>query len=176
MVVVLPYDVTWPDAFRQEALHLRRALGDRIVALHHIGSTSVPGLVAKPIIDMLLEVSALEALDACAGRLEALGYEVMGAFGIEGRRYFRKSDASGARTHQIHAFQSGSPHLQRHLAFRDYLRAHPGVAAAYGALKLELLGVSAQAGAYMDGNDAFVRRVEGEALEWVGAAFRRGAM
>jgi len=167
MVVVLPYDLTWPDAFRQEALELRRALGDRIVALHHIGSTSVPGLLAKPIIDMLLEVSALEGLDRGNPQMRALGYEVMGAFGIEGRRYFRKSDADGVRTHQIHAFQSGSPHLLRHLAFRDFLRAHPGVAEAYGALKLELLGVSGQAGAYMDGKDAFVRRVEGEALEWV---------
>lgn len=166
MVVVLPYNPAWPGAFAKEAASLRHALGDLIGALDHIGSTSVPGLAAKPIIDMLLEVPELGALDRGSRVVEALGYEVMGAYGIEGRRYFRKTDAQGVRTHQIHAFQSGSLRLLRHLAFRDYLRAHPVVAAEYGAHKVTLAAACANAQAYMDGKDAFVKLVEADALAW----------
>lgn len=165
MVVVVAYDPSWPQAFACEAGLIEGALGPG-VRLHHIGSTSVPGLAAKPVIDVLMEVACLAALDGEAAVMEALGYEVMGAFGIEGRRYFRKDDARGLRTHQIHAFETGSPHLARHLAFRDYLRAHGDVAAKYGALKLRLAETCADAGAYMDGKDGFVKRVEGEAVAW----------
>ncbi len=119
---------------------------------------------------MLAEVASLEELDACAPTMRGLGYVVMGEFGIPGRRYFRKDDASGVRTHQVHAFETGSPGAVRHLAFRDYLRAHADVAQEYSGLKQRL--VTACAGdieAYMDGKDAFVKDVEHRALEWLAA-------
>jgi GrpB-like predicted nucleotidyltransferase (UPF0157 family) len=79
-------------------------------------------------------VDDLEALDERSARMGDLGYEVMGPFGIEGRRYFRKFDATGRRTHHLHVFSQGSPHIERHLAFRDYLRSNPLKAAAYSDL------------------------------------------
>jgi GrpB-like predicted nucleotidyltransferase (UPF0157 family) len=96
-----------------------------LVAIRHIGSTSIPLCDAKPIIDMVAAVTDLELLDELTPAMEALGYEAMGEFGIPGRRYFRKGSAFENRTHQVHAFRSGSPEIDRHLAFRDFLRAHP---------------------------------------------------
>src|SRR3546814_9547675 len=106
--------------------------------MHHIGSTSIPGIHAKPIIDMLAVTSDLSLLDGCESRIASLGYEALGEFGIPGRRYFRKDNSTGERTHQIHAFRTGSPQITRHLQFRDYLIAHPAVARDYDVLKRRL--------------------------------------
>jgi GrpB-like predicted nucleotidyltransferase (UPF0157 family) len=97
--------------------------------------------------------------------MEALAYEALGEFGIPGRRYFRKGGDD--RTHQAHVFQVGDPGVERHLAFRDYLRAHPGVAAEYGVLKAGLAQQFPEdIDKYMDGKDAFVKAAEQEALRW----------
>ena len=153
--------------FGDEAARLTGALGDVVAALHHIGSTAIPGIHAKPVIDMLLEVPTLASLDARSPVMESLGYEAMGEFGIPGRRYFRRNDASGTRTHQVHSFVAGSAEATRHLAFRDYMRAHPDVAREYGALKARLAEEYPDSmDAYMDGKDAFVKQHERLALSW----------
>jgi GrpB-like predicted nucleotidyltransferase (UPF0157 family) len=166
MILLIPYDSTWPHAFDDEALRLRSAFKDLFIDLQHIGSTAVPGLLAKPVIDMLLALPRVEALDDRREVWEALGYEVMGEFGIPGRRYFRKDDVSGRRTHQVHAFANGSPEITRHLHFRDYLRSHPSVAVEYGELKLRL---AASCGddmrCYSDGKSDFIRDIEGRAAD-----------
>jgi len=157
----------WKDDFAREAANVRVALGSVLRAIHHIGSTAVLGLRAKPVIDMLADVDCLATLDARAESMVGLGYEVMGEFGIPGRRYFRKSNSAGTRTHHLHAFATGSPHIARHLAFRDYLRTHSVTAAEYGALKLRLASTcGGDMEAYIAGKEAFVQRVEQEALEW----------
>lgn len=166
-IVVVAYDPAWPAEFEAEAQRIARALGSNVVALHHIGSTAIPGMFAKPILDILLEVDDLAALDRETGALQALGYEAMGEFGIPRRRYFRKSNAAGVRTHHLHAFQVGDAEIERHLAFRDYLIAHPAAAQAYGALKQELARRFVDdRQAYMDGKDAFVKEQEAKALQW----------
>ncbi|MEL6143497.1 MAG: GrpB family protein, partial [Bacteroidota bacterium] len=109
IVKVVHYNPNWPNEFDKEAAKLVLTLGDIVQNLHHIGSTAVPGLMAKPIIDMMPEVSSLELLDAKSEQMESLGYEVMGELGIPGRRYFRKGGDN--RTHQIHAFLSGDPNV-----------------------------------------------------------------
>ena len=165
IVEVVPYNPNWPAQFEAEASILREVLGDIVVAIHHMGSTSVPGLQAKPIIDMLPEVTDLEALDALTSRFEACGYEVMGAYGIPGRRYFRKG--GDHRTHHIHAFASGDPNIDRHLAFRDYLRAHPAVAQEYGRVKEESARRSNNdIEDYCDAKDPFIKLHEPKALAW----------
>lgn len=170
-LIVEAHREAWAEEFERESARVREAMGAVLRALHHIGSTAVPGLHAKPIIDMLAEVDSLVALDARGDAMAALGYEAMGEFGISGRRYFRKCDGSGARTHHIHAFADGSRHVARHLAFRDYLRAHPAAAAEYGALKLRLVSTCAgDMEAYIAGKDASVERFEREALDWHAAA------
>lgn len=162
-MLVVPHDPAWASAFATESRRITRALGPNLLDVYHIGSTSVPGVLAKPIIDMLAIVAGLSALDAAAPALAAQGYQVMGEFGITGRRYFRKDDAAGRRTHHLHAYARGSPHIARHLAFRDYLRAHPGKAADYSALKQRL---AADPDLYVEAKAPFVLATEAEALAW----------
>ena len=130
-VTVVPHDLAWRREFNVEARQITECLGDVVTRLHHIGSTAIPGLPAKPTIDILMEVVDLESVDAATPSLKTLGYEAMGEYGIPRRRYFRKNDASGKRTHHVHAFELGSDEVRRHLAFRDYLIAHPSAAHAY---------------------------------------------
>ncbi|MEL7214659.1 MAG: GrpB family protein [Pseudomonadota bacterium] len=165
--LVVPHDPLWKMAFEIEARAIERAFKPNPIQLHHIGSTAIPGILAKPIIDTLGTVDSLRAIDAEAHAFERLGYEVMGAYGIAGRRYFRKRNSVGTRTHHLHVFEDGSHHAERHLAFRDYLIAHPQVAQEYSALKRRLTRDEASTwDAYLDGKDPFVSRIEPEAVKW----------
>jgi GrpB-like predicted nucleotidyltransferase (UPF0157 family) len=160
-IVLVAYNPAWPNNFHAEADAIRVALPEVVEDIHHIGSTAIPGIVAKPVIDILLVVTELEQLDACASALVDLGYQSMGEFGIPGRRYFRRDTADGVRTHHVHAFPVASPQIQRHLAFRDFLRAHPEEARRYGALKLDLAKrFSPDMARYTDGKTAFIRDIE----------------
>ena len=163
----VPHDPGWADMFAAEADAIKAAFGDLPVSLHHIGSTAIPGILAKPIIDMLCVAGSLDDVAASQDRLEALGYQAMGAHGIEGRRYFRKTDVSGKRTHHLHAFRTGSRHIERYLAFRDYLKAHPEIAEEYSDLKATLLkGPDATREGYVDGKEPFFLRSEQAAVAW----------
>ena len=164
-VRIVEYAPAWPQEYEKEATSIISILGDVLKNSFHIGSTSVPDLSAKPIIDILLEVSDLDALDAKNQHMELLGYEVKGEYGIPGRRYFRKGGDN--RTHHVHAFKSGDPNLKRHLAFRDYLRAHPNIAQAYGRLKLEIANKGKDDMiSYSDAKDPFIKLHEQKALIW----------
>jgi len=165
-IEIVRYDLRWKARFEEEKKSILSKLGAIAKKVHHIGSTSVDGLAAKPIIDMMLEVSSLECLDEVSPKLESLGYEVMGAFGIEGRRYFRKGGED--RTHQIHAFKAGDANVFRHLAFRDYLKSHPAVRSAYQRLKIEVAqACENDIDRYCEGKDAFIKLYESKALEWI---------
>lgn len=165
-ITEVEYDTRWPTMFLQEAEQIKRILGDNLLQVFHIGSTSVPGLNAKPIIDIMPVVHHIDQVDRCTPAFEAIGYEVMGEFGMPGRRYMRKGGDN--RTHQIHAFQyDNSSDILRHLAFRDYLRCHPGVCADYGKLKSELAKQHpSDIEAYGDGKETFVKQAEQDALQW----------
>lgn len=165
LIEVVPYDPNWPRLFQEEHDKLLETLGEIKVIPHHIGSTSVVGLAAKPIIDILLEVERLEDIDAVPHLFESLGYEVMGEFGIAGRRYYRKGGER--RTHHIHAFQTGDPGLRRHLAFRDYLTAHPDVMEEYARLKQAIAATcNHEITTYSAGKNDFVKYHEAQALLW----------
>ena len=167
-VFLQPHDSRWADDFAREAAAVVRGLGSAVRTIHHIGSTAIPGIHAKPIIDMLAVADDLSLLDEYASRLAVLGYEALGEFGISGRRYFRKNNSVGERTHHIHAFRTGSAHITRHLAFRDYLRAHPDSARDYDALKHRLAeACSYDSGGYTDGKDAFIRAIDLRAAAWL---------
>ena len=164
-VRVVPYRPEWADLFEQEAALIRGVFGDELIDIYHIGSTSVPGLQAKPITDMLPLMRAIERVDDYNDAMRALGYEPMGELGIPGRRYFRKGGDD--RTHQAHAFQIGDSGVERHLAFRDYLRAHPAVAEHYGILKAGLAQQFPEdIEGYMQGKDAYIKATEQDALRW----------
>lgn len=165
-ITVVPYDPGWEKEFEREAEAIREILGEQCRGIYHIGSTAVPGLRAKPVIDLLAVVEDLEAADRQKPRFEALGYECMGEFGIPGRRYFRKG--GDERTHQIHMFaESSRRDIQRHLAVRDYLRAHREAAEEYGRLKAGLAKkFPYDIEGYCDGKDAFMKQLEQRALLW----------
>lgn len=169
-VVVVPHDPRWASAFAESAVSIQATLGDNLRELHHIGSTSIPAMPAKPIIDMLAVVADLAAVDAAAPAMQALGYISKGEHGIAGRRFLYRNDAAGTRTHQIHAFAVGSPHIARHLAFRDFVRAHPQIAWQYAELKQMLAKRHPNdLEAYMDGKDPFIKEIERRAMQLIGS-------
>jgi GrpB-like predicted nucleotidyltransferase (UPF0157 family) len=165
-VNIVDYDPGWPELAARFSAGLE-VLGPVLVKVHHIGSTSVVGLAAKPVIDMMPVVTDLAALDAARGQVEALGYGWHGEFGIDGRRYCTLSDADRQRIAQLHCYQRGSPHIRRHLAFRDYLRAFPEVAAAYEREKRRARDLFPDnSHDYSDEKGAWIRAVEAKALAW----------
>ena len=166
-VAVVPHDPHWRDAFEAEAKHVAAALGENVIAINHIGSTAIPNIYAKPVIDLLVEVRDITEADARSSAMESLGYEMMGEYGIPGRRFFRKDNHEGIRTHHIHAFAVGSSEVERHLAFRDYMIAHPEDAQRYGELKRQLADEYPQSiDGYMDGKDSFIKEMDRMAAQW----------
>ena len=143
---IVDYDPDWPRKFERERdLVLRTCGAGAFVAFEHIGSTSVPGLAAKPIIDMLPGLRSLDDAPPLIPLLESIGYQYVPEFelpnefdeGLPLRRYFRK-DENGVRAFHMHMVEAGTDFWREHLLFRDYLRAHPDVADAYARLKREL--------------------------------------
>jgi GrpB-like predicted nucleotidyltransferase (UPF0157 family) len=166
-VEVLPHNPQWRVAFEAEARQVATALGETVVAIHHIGSTAIPNIYAKPVVDLLVEVKEITDVDGRSSAMESLGYEALGEFGIPGRRYFRKDNQDGIRTHHIHAFEAGSAEVERHLAFRDYMIAHPGAAQKYSELKRTLARDHPQSiEGYMAGKDGFIKEMERRAIQW----------
>ncbi|HEV7892674.1 MAG TPA: GrpB family protein [Pyrinomonadaceae bacterium] len=167
VVEVVPHDPRWRDAFEAEAKQVAAAFGENVVAIHHIGSTAIPDIYAKPVVDFLVEVRDITEVDGRSPAMESLGYEVMGEYGIPGRRYFRKDNREGIRTHHIHAFEAGSAEVERHLSFRDYMLAHPVDAQRYSELKRKLAEEHAQSmDGYMDGKDDFIKEIDRRAAQW----------
>ncbi|MBE9065423.1 GrpB family protein [Leptolyngbya cf. ectocarpi LEGE 11479] len=166
-VEVVPHDPSWRKIFDIELKQITDTLGENVVAIHHIGSTAIPSIYAKPIIDLLVEVNNIVQLDQQNSLMESLGYEVMGEFGIPGRRYFRKNNQAGDRTHHVHTFEVGSDQVERHLAFRDYMIAHPDDAQRYSELKRKLAReYPTDIDGYMDGKDGFIREMDKNAAQW----------
>jgi GrpB-like predicted nucleotidyltransferase (UPF0157 family) len=165
-VVLVDHDPMWHEMAREEAQRVSEALAPEVVAIHHIGSTAIPQIKAKPVLDFLVYVRDLGALDANQGRLAEIGYVARGEFGIPGRRYFVK-DTRGVRTHQLHCFLNGDPEGERHILFRDYLRAHPDEASTYERLKMELAErFGHDTNVYADAKTEYVREVERRARIW----------
>lgn len=166
-VIVKDYSPGYPMRFEAEKNLLAPIFGNNLVSIYHIGSTAVVGLKSKPIIDIMVSVHYLSEVDANKADFEAIGYEYLGEFGIAGRRYMRKG--GDERTRQIHIFQEGDEYnLSRHLAVRDYLRAHPEEAASYGKLKEGLAErFPFDIEGYCLGKEGFVKKLEEKALkEW----------
>ena len=166
-VRVVPYDNNWPILFQHEVSRISEVLGKEIVSAHHIGSTSIPGMSAKPIIDILLEVKNIGKIDTYNSEMIDLGYEPRGELGLPGRRYFSREDPKDIRTHHVHAYQTDNIELERHLAFRDYMIAHPEDMAIYSELKIVLARrFQWDIDGYISGKQLYMERMEKVALEW----------
>lgn len=166
-----PHSPEWAALATREGGRLAATLGEgRLAAVHHVGSTAIPGIRAKPIVDLLAEVNSLAALDEAAALVRDLGYDWRGEYGIPGRRYCTLDDATtGRRLVHLHGYTAGSPHVERHLAFRDHLRARPELARAYEAEKLRCRALWPEdRRAYTAAKSAWIDAAVREAL-----AFRR---
>lgn len=158
-IVVTPYQSSWPETFIKESELVRSALGTHCQAIHHVGSTAVPGLAAKPVIDM---IAVIKDRNAVIPLLEALGYQYKGEYNIPMRLYFNRNVGMPVN---LHVYEEGHPEIELNLLFRDYLRSHPEARDEYAALKSALLKDEA---AYVKrnslftgynlGKDAFIRK------------------
>ena len=135
-IAVVPYSEEWPATFEALKARAESALGPLVRRIEHVGSTSVPGLPAKPIVDIDVVIERDDQLDDVIERLATLGYEFESDKGVAGRYAFRSP--SGSPNHHLYVCAQDNPELHRHLVFRDYLRRHPEEAAAYGELKQQL--------------------------------------
>jgi GrpB-like predicted nucleotidyltransferase (UPF0157 family) len=140
MIELVPYDRAWPAIFEAEACRIRAAFRDLALRVEHVGSTAVPGLSAKPVIDIQVSVSSLVPFEPYIPLLGSIGY-VHVPLGVFDRVYpFFQKPPEWPCTHHVHLCESGAEQEARHLAFRDHLRAHPHVAGQYLELK-KLLAV-----------------------------------
>lgn len=164
-VLVEEYDADWKKKFEDEAILLQKIFGLEIQKIHHIGSTSINGLSAKPIIDMMPIVRDINKIDTYSDAMIAIGYEPKGENGLPGRRYFQKGGDN--RTHHVHMYEMANPEIERHLAFRDFLRAHPVIAKKYGNLKITLAKqFPYDIDAYINGKEKLAEEIEHQAIHW----------
>ena len=164
-ITVIPYDPTWGQRFTEESTRLQEAFGDIFVEVEHIGSTAVPSLAAKPIIDIIVGVSdPLVAATGAPPRLEQLGYAFLDEAEVPGRLYFRKR---GAESFNVHVVAMEGSHWRNNLLFRDYLRAHPEEAEAYAEHKRRAVGEgSTSLLAYSEGKSKFIGGLLKRAARW----------
>ena len=136
-VIVLPYDAAWKSAFEDIKIEIESALGDLIIGIEHVGSTSVESMSAKPCIDLDIVIKDDANLDAVICCLAQIGYLHEGDLGIKGREAFAYSDKPHLMKHHLYVCRESSEELHRHITFRNYLRRHPDAAKVYSAVKEE---------------------------------------
>ncbi len=163
LITIRDYDPSWPALFAAERTEIARALGNAI-AIEHMGSTAVPGLEAKPIVDIIASVAQLALTPEQIVALDRLGYEHLGECGVPGRAYFRKREP---HPFNLHVVQYESSLWDHNLLFRDYLQAHPDEARRYGSLKRKLAGDAGHSLLlYSDRKGRFISRTLERAREW----------
>lgn len=162
-VIIVDYDPRWPTIYSKEKDRILGAVGNKVVAIEHVGSTAVPGLGAKPIIDIMVAVRQLSDAKECIGPLRSIGYEYVPEYEKElpERRYFQKGPKGVRNKHfHLHMVQHGGDFWKQHLMFRDYLRCHPDVAQQYCELKRKLAEKHAlDREAYTDTKTAFIESI-----------------
>jgi len=156
-VTIAEYDPRWPSLYEEEKARILGLLGDIVLDIQHVGSTAVPGLGAKPIIDIVVAVPHLAAVDECIQPLTALGYEFKGEAGVPGRLFLGKG---APRTHHLHMVRHDSDLWKYYILFRDFLRTHPDEARQYHELKKQLAArFGADREAYTEGKTQFIESV-----------------
>jgi GrpB-like predicted nucleotidyltransferase (UPF0157 family) len=159
-VELAEHDPSWADLFEEERDRLSPVFGSQAVAIEHIGSTSVPGLCAKPIVDILVGLLRLELADEQIAAMERLEYQFLGEYGLPGRLFFRKGEP---RTHNVHVVAHGGEHWERQLVFRNALRSDPEERRRYDEFKRRLAAEGHSREAYTELKTPFIRAVEARA-------------
>lgn len=166
-IAIADYDPKWPIMYEEEKAKILSVIGHKVVAIEHIGSTAVPNLGAKPIIDIMVAVRHLSDAEECIEPLKSIGYEYVpeNEISIPERRYFQKGTSEAPNQHShLHMVERTSDFWQRQLLFRDYLRAHPDVANQYCQLKKKLAAKhGSNREAYTDAKTSFIKSVVDQA-------------
>ncbi len=156
-VKLLPHNEQWHELFAEEKARLETAIGEFVLAIEHVGSTSICGIAAKPILDIAIAISDKATGEKCVAPLENAGYEYRGENGIAGRFYFVKG---APRSHHLHMLLANSRELHNHLAFRDFLLQNHFAAVEYDILKKMLAEKHpTDREAYLDGKGEFIERI-----------------
>ena len=165
-IVIAPYNVNWPIIFEQETLQLKQRLGDLLSDIHHIGSTSIPNMDAKPVIDILIECDNLDNIIQIATKLYELNYSSIRRSMIPHRSFITSKYLAAIGFH-LHLFERGDPQVKRHVNFCDYVSKHPDIAVEYTKLKTELAKkFSNDRNAYVLGKDKLVQNIDAKAKVW----------
>ena len=162
------YDSKWPQNYVEVSNQIKSIMDDDLSAIHHIGSTAIPGLLAKPIIDILGEARNIQDISRYQRAMKAIGFESKGEFGIADRAYFSRK--SGIAVH-LHIFPVGHFQVEKHLLFRDYLLAHPDAVKIYQNKKEELLeDLSKPRDFYQVGKNELINSITTDAYTWKGSS------
>jgi GrpB-like predicted nucleotidyltransferase (UPF0157 family) len=168
-VRIVDYDAAWPEMAAAEMALVEDALGPQAARIDHVGSTAVPGMAAKPIVDLQVSVANVVPVEPYARPLEGLGYLFAPDPDSPDFHFFGKP-AERPRTFHLHVCAAGGDDERRHLAMRDYLRAHPDEALRYGEVKRRLVALRpGDRLAYIDGKSWYVAALERRALDWLNA-------
>ena len=162
---VVSYNPNWKDMYKEESEKIKNVLSDIIIDIHHIGSTAIPGIKAKPVIDILVEVKDIEGVDQYNHKMKEFEYEAMGEHGIPKRRFFKKGGNN--RTHHVHIFQVGNEEIGRHINFKEYLISHPDKGQEYSKLKGKLANkYSYSIENYTNGKSDFIKEIDKKVRLW----------
>jgi GrpB-like predicted nucleotidyltransferase (UPF0157 family) len=154
----------WSRLFKEEKDRITDGLGNMILDIQHVGSTSIPGLCAKPVLDIMVGVRNFEAAIETVEPLSAIGYTFRGEHGLARRHYFTKGSP---RTHQLHMWELDTDEWTRHLAFRDYLRANADARDRYALMKRDMSRQAKTRAEYQNSKDPLFPELQAQALEWV---------
>ena len=162
---VVSYNPNWKDMYKEESEKIKNVLSDIIIDIHHIGSTAIPGIKAKPVIDIHVEVKDIEGVAQYNRKMKEFEYEAMGEYGIPKRRFFRRG--GNKRTHHIHIFQVGNEEIERHINFKEYLISHPDKGQEYSKLKEKLANkYTYNVENYTNGKSDFIKEIDKKAKLW----------
>lgn len=167
-ILIVDYNPRWPGMYQDERTQILDAIGRFVTAIEHVGSTSVPGLAAKPVIDIMVGVSTLADADLCIQPMERLDYIYVPEYEdeIPERRYFKKLHPDGMHTHHLHVVETTSQFWDDHLLFRDYLRVHPVTASDYERVKRALAPHFTSDNDYSGAKTDFITNVLEKARVW----------
>lgn len=167
-VEVVPYDQNWPNLFQREGNHIQKVLGASLKKIHHIGSTAIPKMPAKPIIDMMLECDDIRDIETIKKKLETLGYLIFSRQVIPYRSFFSRKVVDNISFH-LHIYEQGDPQIKRHVNFKDYMISHSDDSKSYAALKLKLAEqFKENIYQYVIGKDKLVQQIDAKAKLWSG--------
>jgi GrpB-like predicted nucleotidyltransferase (UPF0157 family) len=176
-VELQPYSYRWAQLAEAEGNRLGEALRNNLVVVHHIGSTAIPGICAKPVIDLCAEVISVSRLDGEREQVCLLGYQWWGEYGISGRRFCTLDDQdTGKRRFHLHCFESGDLNIEQHVAFRDYLKAKSDIAREYESVKVRARELYANdSHAYSEAKSGWINSIISVAVAWYGSQLGSGS-